>query len=83
MHVQSLHYIKAPPLFGQLPLDLSSSMSMLNIHNCPLKGIGVRHFYVFFSGFLGGWEVFGWMRIEISSRSCVFRGRELRFGADS
>ena len=23
------------------------------------------------------------MRIEISSRSCVFRGREFRFGADS
>ena len=23
------------------------------------------------------------MRIEMSSRSCVFRGRELRFGADS
>ena len=33
--------------------------------------------------FLGAREVFHWMRIEISSRSCVFRGRELRFGADS
>ena len=28
-------------------------------------------------------EVFHWMQIKISSGSCVFRGRELRFGADS
>ena len=53
------------------------------IYNCPLKGIGVKDIIIIFSIFWGVREVFHWMRIEISSGSCVFRGRGLRFGADS
>ena len=51
-----------------------------SIFNFPGGAASQFQFFMHFS-FFG--EVFHWMRIGISSRSCVFRGRELRFGADS
>ena len=49
-------------------------------------GIGVRDIIIFlgiFRFFFACREVFHWMRIEISRKFGVFRGREVGFGADS
>ena len=54
----------------------------LSVERCLSPG-GPRRDYYAFQFVFACREVFGWMRIEISSGSCVFRGRELRFGADS
>ena len=54
------------------------------VHNCPLKGIGVRDIIIMLGDFSFFFvAVFHWMRIEISRNLCVFRGRDVGFGADS
>ena len=63
--------------------DESFSHIVSYVKELRKRGKKVVDFYVFFDFLFGVREVFGWMRIEISSKSCVFRGRELRFGADS
>ena len=51
------------------------------LHNCPLKGIGVRDIIIILGDFMFfSSSVFHWMRIDISRNVGVFRGRE---GADS
>ena len=63
--------------------DLYKDFCNNSIFNCPLKGIGVRDIIINLGDFSFLWEVFHWTRIELSSKSCVFRGRELRLEADS
>ena len=53
------------------------------LHNSPLKRMGVRDIIIILGDFSFFVAVFHWMRIEISRKFGVFRGREDGFGADS